>query len=60
MNITGIKKVNYKNFLKDYDEAKDLYNVRNSQNIREIRDIINKELLDLSEAHHERYFKKAN
>ena len=25
-----------------------------------IRDIINKELLDLSEAHHERYFKKAN
>ena len=25
-----------------------------------IKDIINKELLDLSEAHHERYFKKAN
>ena len=25
-----------------------------------IRDIINKELLDLSEAHHERYFKKVN
>ena len=25
-----------------------------------IRDTINKELLDLSEAHHERYFKKAN
>ena len=25
-----------------------------------IRDIINKELLDLSEAHHERYFKKSN
>ena len=25
-----------------------------------IRDIINKELIDLSEAHHERYFKKSN
>ena len=42
LGLTKEEKVNYKNFLKDYDEYKDLYNVRNSQNIKEIRDIINK------------------
>ena len=31
-----------KKFLKEYDEYKNLYNTRNSQNINEIRDVINK------------------
>ena len=36
------EKVNYKNFLKEYEEYKNLYNIRNHQNITEIRDVINK------------------
>ena len=42
---TGLKKEekkNYKNFLKEYEEYKSLYNTRNHQNINEMRDIINK------------------
>ena len=42
---TGLSKkdkVNYKKFLKEYEEYKNLYNVRNHQNIDEIRDVINK------------------
>ena len=35
-------KLNYKKFLKEYEDYKNLYNVRNHQNIVEIRDIINK------------------
>ena len=36
------EKINYKKFLKEYEEYKNLYNVRNHQNITEIRDVINK------------------
>ena len=36
------EKVNYKKFLKEYEEYKNLYNIRNHQNITEIRDVINK------------------
>ena len=45
LNDTGLskdEKVNYKNFLKEYEEYKNLYNIRNHQNISEIRDVINK------------------
>ena len=44
-NETGLtkeEKINYKNFLKEYEKYKNLYNKRNSQNISEIRDVINK------------------
>ena len=34
------KKVNYKKFLKEYEEYKNLYNKRNHQNITEIRNVI--------------------
>jgi len=36
------EKVNYKKFIKEYESYKNLYNLRNHQNISEIRDIINK------------------
>ncbi len=36
------EKENYKKFIKEYDEFKNLYNVRNRQNIKEIRDVIKK------------------
>ena len=36
------EKVNYKEFLKEYEEYKNLYNARNHQNITEIRDVISK------------------
>ncbi len=42
---TGLNKeeqINYKNFLKEYEKYKNLYNTRNHQNINEIRDVINK------------------
>ena len=42
---TGLSKeetANYKKFLKEYEEYKNLYNIRNHQNITEIRDVINK------------------
>ena len=44
-NETGLskeEKVNYKKFLKEYEDYKNLYNLRNNQNITEIRDVINK------------------
>jgi len=41
-NISKAEKINYKKFLKEYEEYKNLYNTRNRQNIAEIRDIINK------------------
>jgi uncharacterized protein len=34
--------INYKKFLKEYEDYKNLYNIRNHQNITEIRDVINK------------------
>ncbi len=45
LNETGLSKddkLNYKKFLKEYEDYKNLYNVRNHQNISEIRDLINK------------------
>ena len=42
---TGLSKedkINYKIFIKEYEEYKNLYNTRNHQNITEIRDVINK------------------
>ena len=44
-NETGLskeEKVNYKRFLKEYEEYKNLYNIRNHQNITEIRDVISR------------------
>ena len=42
VGLSKIEKVNYKIFLKEYEEYKNLYNVRNHQNITEIRDVISK------------------
>ena len=36
------EKSNYKIFLKEYEDYKNLYNIRNQQNISEIRDVISK------------------
>ena len=36
------EKINYKKFINEYEKYKNLYNKRNSQNISEIRDVINK------------------
>ena len=36
------KKRNYKKFIKEYEDYKNLYNIRNHQNITEIRDVISK------------------
>ena len=36
------EKQNYKSFLKEYEDYKNLYNIRNHQNITEIRDVISK------------------
>ena len=44
-NDVGLSKeerANYKNFIKEYEEYKNLYNTRNHQNITEIRDVISK------------------
>ena len=42
---TGLSKEdkrNYKRFIKEYEDYKNLYNIRNHQNITEIRDVISK------------------
>ena len=36
------EKISYKKFLKEYEDYKNLYNIRNHQNITEIRDVISK------------------
>ena len=44
-NETGLskeEKLNYKKFIREYEDYKNLYNIRNHQNITEIRDVINK------------------
>ena len=44
-NETGLskeEKVNYKKFNREYEDYKNLYNIRNHQNITEIRDVISK------------------
>ena len=35
-------RINYKKFIEEYEDYKNLYNVRNHQNINEIRDVISK------------------
>ena len=40
--LTKEERINYKKFLKEYEGYKNLFNKRNSQNIKEIRDVINK------------------
>ncbi len=42
LNLTAEEKKNYKNFLIEYENYKNLYNTRNHQNISEIRDVISK------------------
>ena len=44
-NDTGLtkkEKINYKKFINEYEDYKNLYNTRNQQNISEIRDVIGK------------------
>jgi len=41
-NLSKNEKENYKKFVKEYEEYKNLYNSRNHQNIAEIRDVISK------------------
>ena len=41
-DLSRNEKNNYKIFLKEYEEYKNLYNLRNHQNIAEIRDVINR------------------
>ena len=36
------EKINYKKFIKEYEDYKNLYNIRNHQNITEIREVISK------------------
>ena len=42
IGFTKEEKGNYKKFLKEYEDYKNLYNTRNHQNITEIRDVISK------------------
>ncbi len=42
IGLTSEEKENYSEFLKEYEKYKNLYNLRNHQNISEIRDVINK------------------
>ncbi len=41
-SLSKEEKINYKKFIKEYEDYKNLYNVRNHQNINEIRDVISK------------------
>ena len=69
------KAINYNHSLNSLTWIYDLFRAAGSQSLnlesfgisalktfdpKDIRDEINKELLEISEAHHERYFKKAN
>ncbi len=42
VGFTKEEKLNYKKFIKEYEDYKNLYNIRNHQNITEIRDVISK------------------
>ena len=42
VGLTSEEKANYKKFLNEYENYKNLYNIRNHQNISEIRDVINR------------------
>ena len=41
-SLSKEEEINYKKFLKEYEDYKNLYNLRNHQNITEIRDVISK------------------
>ena len=41
-SLSKEEKINYKKFIKEYEDYKNLYNIRNNQNISEIRDVISK------------------
>ena len=41
-DLSKEEKINYKEFIKEYDDYKNLFNLRNHQNISEIRDVISK------------------
>ena len=41
-SLSKEEKINYKKFIKEYEDYKNLYNLRNHQNISEIRDVISK------------------
>ena len=42
VGLTKKEKDDYKEFIKEYEDYKNLYNIRNHQNISEIRDVISK------------------
>ena len=42
LGLSKDEKINYKKFIKEYEDYKNLYNIRNHQNISEIRDVISK------------------
>ncbi len=42
VGLNSEEKTNYKKFLNEYENYKNLYNIRNHQNISEIRDVINR------------------
>ena len=42
IGLSKEEKINYKKFIKEYEDYKNLYNKRNHQNITEIRDVIGK------------------
>ncbi len=42
LGLSKEERENYKEFLKEYEDYKNLYNIRNHQNISEIRDVIGK------------------
>ena len=42
VGLSKEEKINYKKFIKEYEDYKNLYNIRNHQNITEIRDVISK------------------
>ena len=41
-SLSKDEKINFKKFLREYEDYKNLYNIRNHQNIAEIRDVISK------------------
>ena len=41
-SLSKEEKINYKEFIKEYEDYKNLFNLRNHQNISEIRDVISK------------------
>ena len=42
LGLSKEEKINYKKFINEYEDYKNLYNIRNHQNITEIRDVISK------------------